>query len=155
MSIHVQLPTFVYRLYSKSDVLLYVGITDNLRLRMTQHARTQPWWPQVANVEVEIYKSRRAAERAERRAIRNEHPIENVVHAKDDQPLGPSGLPDDVLDLAFSLGFQVSRDAEGYFTFRAPDGRRVVIGGDLTRARIQTLRSLLTQPVTNRYLMIG
>lgn len=74
-------PTFLYRLYDAQDELLYVGITENVRLRMQRHAAIQPWWNQVERLEVATYSSRDEAEEAELRAIRGERPKMNITGA--------------------------------------------------------------------------
>jgi predicted GIY-YIG superfamily endonuclease len=69
--------TALYRLYNAADVLLYVGITDDLRARMGQHAREQDWWPEVARKTVALYDDREAADRAETLAVAAENPVHN------------------------------------------------------------------------------
>jgi predicted GIY-YIG superfamily endonuclease len=43
----------VYVLRDAAGVCLYVGQTTQLRKRLRRHARTQPWWSEVAAVQVE------------------------------------------------------------------------------------------------------
>lgn len=42
----------VYVLRSGDGACLYVGQTTQLQARLRKHARTQPWWPEVASLEV-------------------------------------------------------------------------------------------------------
>lgn len=73
----------VYRLYSKSGELLYVGISDKPTRRWTQHEARKPWYPEVHASTVEWHPTREAALSYERRAIRIERPRYNVEHALD------------------------------------------------------------------------
>lgn len=42
----------VYVLRATDGACLYVGQTEQLQKRLRKHARTQPWWPEVASVQV-------------------------------------------------------------------------------------------------------
>lgn len=79
-------PTVLYRLYDCNDVLLYIGITNNLNRRLAQHAEDKTWWPQVDRnrTRVSFYDTRDAAEAAELVAIRDEEPKYNLVTADAD-----------------------------------------------------------------------
>lgn len=74
----IQLPVFLYRLYDEADVLLYIGITENLGTRMDAHASSQSWWPQVNRLTVDMLPDRISAEHAEGDAIRGEKPRHNI-----------------------------------------------------------------------------
>lgn len=67
---------FVYRCYDQSGVLLYVGYTSQLGIRMQAHRRS-PWWPRVANVTRQQCETVTAAMAAERLAIQQERPLLN------------------------------------------------------------------------------
>jgi predicted GIY-YIG superfamily endonuclease len=69
--------TALYRLYDAAGVLLYIGITDDLRARMDQHSRDKDWWPEVARRTVAWYREREDADRAETLAVAAEKPIHN------------------------------------------------------------------------------
>jgi hypothetical protein len=69
----------LYRFYSATGVLLYVGITVNPPLRFADH-RAREWWNQVDTIKLETYRSRAELFDAERRAITTEHPVHNKVH---------------------------------------------------------------------------
>lgn len=43
---------FLYKLYSASDDLLYVGITWNVHYRWQQHRQKKDWWSEVAKASV-------------------------------------------------------------------------------------------------------
>lgn len=90
--------TFLYRFYDVRSRLLYVGITQNLDWRLTNHADKKEWFQSVHRVTIKLYGSGDEARRAERDAIRNEGPLHNVVHnrGKNSQPVnGQSTLSPD------------------------------------------------------------
>jgi hypothetical protein len=35
---------FLYRLYGRGDTLLYVGLTGNIKARMSDHYKKKPWF---------------------------------------------------------------------------------------------------------------
>jgi len=69
--------TALYRLFAAGDGLLYIGITDQLRARMKQHAAEQPWWPEVVRRTVAWYDDWESADKAETLAIAAEKPVHN------------------------------------------------------------------------------
>lgn len=72
--------TSLYRFYDDHGALLYIGISNRLGRRLHEHAKTKPWYPQIASATVVHYPTRRAAEQAEQSAIRNERPAHNITH---------------------------------------------------------------------------
>lgn len=72
-----EVPVALYRLFSPAE-LLYVGITDNLKVRFRQHRAKKAWWPEVTRKTVEWYPTRAEARAAELTAIRTEDPRHNV-----------------------------------------------------------------------------
>lgn len=72
----------LYRFYSATGQLLYVGITMNPPQRFKAHRDSKDWWPEVAGISIEHYASRTDLANAERRAIQVERPLHNVVHTK-------------------------------------------------------------------------
>lgn len=68
----------LYRFYSDSGQLLYIGLTSNPGNRFQQHQQDKPWWHEVAGIAVEKYESREAVKAAETRAIAVEKPKYNV-----------------------------------------------------------------------------
>lgn len=72
-------PTALYRLYDGDGVLLYVGITGDLKTRWMMHSYT-PWGPQIATREAEWFDTPSEAASAEVEAIQTEKPIHNVAH---------------------------------------------------------------------------
>lgn len=83
-------PTAVYRLFDANDQLLYLGISSELTRRMRAHAKSKPWWADVAWDDVRWYPNRAAAECEEERAIAAEVPKYNVRHHPD-EPHGGHG----------------------------------------------------------------
>lgn len=70
----------VYAFYDESGVLLYIGMTWDIKERFKQHARTKPWWPDVAKKVVEPTRYRPEAIRREQSLIRTLRPKYNVRH---------------------------------------------------------------------------
>jgi predicted GIY-YIG superfamily endonuclease len=70
-------PTTLYRIFNKAGELIYIGITNNISKRLVHHASMSLWWPLKDRVETQEFVSRRAAEAAERAAIRAEVPTYN------------------------------------------------------------------------------
>jgi predicted GIY-YIG superfamily endonuclease len=77
-------PTALYRLYSAAGDLLYVGITDHLKLRLAAHAKDKPWWGQVARKTVTWHPSKDEAAAAEAQAIHEERPAHNAMEPAPD-----------------------------------------------------------------------
>lgn len=73
-------PTSLYRFYGRKNLLLYIGITNNMIRRFGTHGEQKSWHPDVVRVEVEHYPSRQHALSAEAAAIAAEAPIYNVQH---------------------------------------------------------------------------
>lgn len=71
---------FLYRLYSRSGELLYVGVTDNCLRRWKEHSKIQPWWSEVHRLTQDWFPDRTSVEAAERRAIQVERPVHNKTH---------------------------------------------------------------------------
>lgn len=74
-SVHV-----LYRFYSATDELLYIGITNRPPDRFKCHQDSKEWWATVSRIEIENYSSREELAAAERKAIRSENPKFNVQH---------------------------------------------------------------------------
>lgn len=72
----------LYRFYTKTGQLLYVGITMDPANRFKSHRGHKLWWSDVAGITLEHYETRTELANAERRAIQVEHPLHNVVRAK-------------------------------------------------------------------------
>jgi len=73
------LPPAVYRWFDAEDILLYVGMSDDLATRIYGHSNNSPWMRVVARMSVTRYTTRQEALAAEERAIRKEKPIFNVA----------------------------------------------------------------------------
>jgi predicted GIY-YIG superfamily endonuclease len=68
----------LYRFFDAEDTLLYVGLTVNPGRRMEKHRGTQPWWNDVARIEMEQHQDLATLRAAEREAIEHEQPLHNV-----------------------------------------------------------------------------
>jgi hypothetical protein len=75
--------TAVYRCFSASGELLYVGRTINVPARMQWHALNQQWWTLVTRIDLEWFASPRAAAAREIDTIRREHPKRNKAQKPD------------------------------------------------------------------------
>jgi hypothetical protein len=69
----------VYRIFNTEGELLYVGCTRSMPQRWRGHARTQPWWHEVALWTNQWFATRRQALDEENRAIAVESPRYNIV----------------------------------------------------------------------------
>lgn len=67
----------LYRFFDANGVLLYVGVTANLPLRLRAHRR-RDWWLDVRSMTTEGHPDRAAVLAAERIAIETERPRHNV-----------------------------------------------------------------------------
>lgn len=83
--------TVLYRLYDERNVLLYVGITEELPKRFLRHS-ARLWWPEVHTVCLEAYEGRTQALRAESRAIAVEGPLHNRLRPEPDEDEPPRPL---------------------------------------------------------------
>ena len=68
----------LYRFYAADDALLYVGLTINPGRRLEKHRALQPWWNDVARVELEQHPDMPTLRAAEREAIKTETPLYNI-----------------------------------------------------------------------------
>jgi predicted GIY-YIG superfamily endonuclease len=82
-------PGFLYRYWSTSGTLLYIGISVNAAARLSQHSG-KPWFDRLAKVTVEKFETYAEAEEAELRAICYEGPIHNVRGPRDAKDIGPA-----------------------------------------------------------------
>lgn len=71
----------LYRHFDAAGQLLYVGVSINALTRLAAHRQSAHWFWRIAKVEVTNWKTREASLAAERRAIRDEGPLFNIVHA--------------------------------------------------------------------------
>ncbi|WP_094359955.1 GIY-YIG nuclease family protein [Mycobacterium marinum] len=92
----------LYRFYSITGQLLYIGITMNAPARFNQHKAEKSWWHEVAGISMEVHETRSDVEKAERRAIKVERPLHNIAHrahpSKTDRarsPIIPTPKPPD------------------------------------------------------------
>lgn len=73
-------PTALYFWYDADDVLLYIGITGDLAVRQTSHAKRSSWSEFADHSKIQRFPDRPQAEAAEVAAIRADKPIFNHVH---------------------------------------------------------------------------
>lgn len=71
--------TALYRAFAADGTLLYVGISNSVSRRVSQHEREKAWWGEVKSITLEHYPSRAGAVAAERGAILTEAPEHNIA----------------------------------------------------------------------------
>lgn len=74
-------PHVLYRFFDAGGDLLYVGVTNDPGRRWSRHASDKPWWNEVDRIEIDRYPDRTSVLAAERKAVQDERPRYNVVHA--------------------------------------------------------------------------
>lgn len=72
--------TALYRWFDSDDLLLYIGISDQLTVRVGSHIRGSSWMDFAVRSTVERFSSRTEAADAEVSAIKAEHPLFNHKH---------------------------------------------------------------------------
>lgn len=82
--------TALYTAYDADDVLLYIGITDNLMERTYAHIKRSSWMDFAARSTYEWFPSREVAEAEEEERIRTLSPLFNSRH--NDHPDAPRRL---------------------------------------------------------------
>lgn len=68
----------LYRMFNATDDLLYVGLTNNPKGRIGNHA-VKDWWISVAYIRLEHFATRDELKAAETKAIREERPLFNAT----------------------------------------------------------------------------
>lgn len=71
-------PAHLYRCFSATGDLLYIGVTVDHRGRFAKHEAKSDWWVNVDRIELAYFPARHLALDAERSAILAENPIHNV-----------------------------------------------------------------------------
>ena len=69
----------LYRCFNSKGRLLYVGISISAARRLSDHEKKKSWFSQICRIEVERFRSREKALAAERKAIKTEKPIHNII----------------------------------------------------------------------------
>ncbi len=77
----------LYRHFDKDGMLLYVGISLNSIVRLSQHKLVSSWYHEIVNVTIEKFESRESVIIAEKKAIKEEYPKHNIIHNKDTDKL--------------------------------------------------------------------
>jgi hypothetical protein len=72
--------TALYRPYDASDVLLYVGVSDQPGRRGGRHRKRSSWAEFAVRTDLTWFPTRADAERAEVEAIKTESPLFNDHH---------------------------------------------------------------------------
>jgi predicted GIY-YIG superfamily endonuclease len=105
-------PVYVYRLYSETDELLYIGQTAHPKRRVDAHRAKARFGKDIARVALVKYPNRADAVAAEAEAILNEDPRWNVVGRK--PPLSRLEVPlvDALIDIAWTTLMGIEDDLE-------------------------------------------
>lgn len=74
-------PTALYRAYSATDELLYVGVSISVMARLSQHKSSADWFDGTSRIDIEWHPTRQKALAAEMQAIKTEHPVYNKMGA--------------------------------------------------------------------------
>ena len=80
----------VYRAFSKNNDLLYIGVTQNLKSRVSTHKSSKEWWGEVDRIDEESFGDRISAMKAEVVAIKLENPKYNKRILQDESKIGAS-----------------------------------------------------------------
>lgn len=70
----------LYRAFDLEGRLLYIGSTNDVRLRMDQHRKSAQWFSRMALFTTEPFATEDEVRIAERAAIQNEQPPYNISH---------------------------------------------------------------------------
>lgn len=146
----------LYRFYSTTGELLYVGITLDPGARWKAHSKDKPWWADVARVTIEEHPDRVSVLEAERTAIIAEKPLHNVVHNTSPrdplaalyEPNLPSSMPDDCHDHCGKNGilsiYFPYRWAQGVAHYRCNRGHSWTCGWGLVKGSGEDLTNFGT-----------
>jgi predicted GIY-YIG superfamily endonuclease/predicted DNA-binding transcriptional regulator AlpA len=74
--------TALYRHFTRENELLYVGVSLSPIARLSSHAKGSNWASSIASVTVEWLSTRAAALEAEKKAIKEERPLHNIIHRR-------------------------------------------------------------------------
>lgn len=72
----------VYRVFDKRGRLLYVGMSQSFIVRLETHRTDSHWFSDAARVDIEHFRTRQSALKAEALAIRTENPKHNIFAMK-------------------------------------------------------------------------
>jgi hypothetical protein len=95
--------TDLYRHFSASGELLYVGISHSTLMRLRSHMRSSPWAHEITRIEIEKFLTNEAARAAETLAIQTEHPRCNVKHTPAGKICGNKPIPRSITGLVAAI----------------------------------------------------
>lgn len=104
----------LYRFFSSTGQLLYIGITMNPPNRFKAHQSDKNWWTLVAGITVENYSSRAELAAAEKRAISVERPAYNKTHNRQSPVLHHSRITPQKITYLCVVCNEPIRPGEGY-----------------------------------------
>ena len=68
----------LYRCFDKDGTLIYVGMSINIRRRLSQHINKSGWFFDVSEIKISRYIDEEQCRAAEKHAIRTESPKYNI-----------------------------------------------------------------------------
>ena len=89
---------YVYKYYDVSGVLLYVGMTNNLKTRDHQHRKSSDWYTSVSDTIVVLFDTKNDATVAETLSIKTELPLFNKRETCGRVPYKTSTLPKNTME---------------------------------------------------------
>lgn len=124
--------THLYRHYDSKSTLLYVGVSLNAVVRLSQHKKTSHWFKDLARVEMECFPDRKKALKAERDAIIKEDPVHNIRLKQFKIPEKPQKSRDDLLEsvVTFRTMYRLY-EAASALCISEPALKRLVDAGEI------------------------
>lgn len=119
--------TYVYRFYNSEDELLYVGITKSLEQRFRAHAKSKPWFGEVARSATERCRTLHVALAKESKAILTENPKYNkaIPTMERHELLNVRAGSDPAQELSLIERLKAAEDANRRYAFVASENERL------------------------------
>ena len=112
----------LYRLFDRTERLLYVGVTSDPRSRWACHKADKDWWPEVYRYSLEWLSGRQDALLEEARAIAAERPAYNIAGGRAERrpsrSATPGPLPADTLLSIRDVMSRYNISRQGLHNFR-------------------------------------
>lgn len=109
--------TTVYHAHDRYGELLYVGISNNINERLTEHKSRSCWWPDTARITVMDFDSRSDAETAEAADIRALHPTRNRKQPNADIRTTPRDIIHQAIAIDSREAMEIAADARALMIY--------------------------------------